>query len=604
MVLGTSSLIASSRADKRNQNFTAIVSAVSAPVFVTLAGYMLKYSTYIKNFCSQHKAGASYLCSGSMSEGLYQGLCRSNELGVEATYQVVLLSTVTLVLQSLACSAYAALIYVYRDDLTKSSKDRQLVQGRNQTTEDLKNMTKRREALLKRRAASSRVLVYPQGFVSVHGLMQVWRGHRGGINCVKLARYGLDRVVFSGGQDATVRVWELRTGQPITVLTTAGPVSSLDVVCVRAGDKSGDGGAPAQQRSTSVKPRTAEPSWASAEDKFVFPNVGDPKLKMLTFTVYGWVTKDQGDVILGSAAIDVGETFGSSIDKRSDTSVTMTLPLVVLRPDAASEASSSTQAAGALPDLEYACNRPAGDAATSMNLLSATEIERRAEKGHQARSFDNGLRYRAVGSVKVCVRCQASKNQLEVQILAAQCAHTRLRARTLNPYCLITMDSMPLWCVLAATGKVIGMYDVASQVLVQDFVGHTSRVTAVVARRLGGRDLMFSGSLDKTARMWEVTSGSCLRVFAGHQDAVTALYVAPETKPVEAIVDLSKLSRPVQANLKLTCSANDGDSIDLQVCLGAIGDSLCQLFRLHAPCRQVDTEIGGVAGVRTSCRHN
>ena len=115
---------------------------------------------------------------------------------------------------------------------------------------------------------------------------------------------------------------------------------------------------------------------------------------------------------------------------------------------------------------------------------------------------------------------------------------------------------------------------------------------------------MFSGSLDKTARMWEVTSGSCLRVFAGHQDAVTALYVAPETKPVEAIVDLSKLSRPVQANLKLTCSANDGDSIDLQVCLGAIGDSLCQLFRLHAPCRQVDTEIGGVAGVRTSCRHN
>ena len=175
MVLGTSSLIASSRADKRNQNFTAIVSAVSAPVFVTLAGYMLKYSTYIKNFCSQHKAGASYLCSGSMSEGLYQGLCRSNELGVEATYQVVLLSTVTLVLQSLACSAYAALIYVYRDDLTKSSKDRQLVQGRNQTTEDLKNMTKRREALLKRRAASSRVLVYPQGFVSVHGLMQVPR---------------------------------------------------------------------------------------------------------------------------------------------------------------------------------------------------------------------------------------------------------------------------------------------------------------------------------------------------------------------------------------------------------------------------------------------
>ncbi|MGB1606066.1 MAG: hypothetical protein ACPIOQ_75770, partial [Promethearchaeia archaeon] len=175
-----------------------------------------------------------------MSEGLYQGLCRSNELGVEATYQVVLLSTVTLVLQSLACSAYAALIYVYRDDLTKSSKDRQLVQGRNQTTEDLKNMTVRREALLKRRAASSRVLVYPQGFVSVHGLMQVWRGHRGGINCVKLARYGLDRVVFSGGQDATVRVWELRTGQPITVLTTAGPVSSLDVVCVRAGDKGGN----------------------------------------------------------------------------------------------------------------------------------------------------------------------------------------------------------------------------------------------------------------------------------------------------------------------------------------------------------------------------
>ena len=53
-VLGSASLIASSRADAQNQKWTALVSAAMAPIYLALAGYMLKYSNYIKSFCSTH----------------------------------------------------------------------------------------------------------------------------------------------------------------------------------------------------------------------------------------------------------------------------------------------------------------------------------------------------------------------------------------------------------------------------------------------------------------------------------------------------------------------------------------------------------------------
>lgn len=41
---------------------------------------------------------------------------------------------------------------------------------------------------------------------------------------------------------------------------------------------------------------------------------------------------------------------------------------------------------------------------------------------------------------------------------------------------------------------------------------------------------MGSGSSDKTVRLWDISSGSPVRIFTGHQGAVTALAFSPDGK--------------------------------------------------------------------------
>ena len=82
-------------------------------MYVALAGAMLNYGTFMKEWCSQknRKAPASLKCEASLADGLFQELCKSNELGVEATSSIILTTSVTLILQACTCACYAAVIY-------------------------------------------------------------------------------------------------------------------------------------------------------------------------------------------------------------------------------------------------------------------------------------------------------------------------------------------------------------------------------------------------------------------------------------------------------------------------------------------------------------
>ena len=53
------------------------------------------------------------------------------------------------------------------------------------------------------------------------------------------------------------------------------------------------------------------------------------------------------------------------------------------------------------------------------------------------------------------------------------------------------------------------------------FAGHSSQITASCISR-DGRYLL-SGSTDKTARLWDIATGACLRVFSGHTDPLRAV---------------------------------------------------------------------------------
>eukprot|EP00980_Cylindrotheca_fusiformis_P025355 scaffold13505_cov69-Cylindrotheca_fusiformis.AAC.3 len=59
------------------------------------------------------------------------------------------------------------------------------------------------------------------------------------------------------------------------------------------------------------------------------------------------------------------------------------------------------------------------------------------------------------------------------------------------------------------------------QISLRTFMGHGGAVLSLECVEPGVAFL--SGSVDKTARLWSVETGACLRVFAGHTDAVTTV---------------------------------------------------------------------------------
>lgn len=64
----------------------------------------------------------------------------------------------------------------------------------------------------------------------------------------------------------------------------------------------------------------------------------------------------------------------------------------------------------------------------------------------------------------------------------------------------------------------------------REYVGHTDAVRSVDISRDG--KLMVTGGVDRTVRIWEVSSGKLLRTYQGHQSEVVAVAISPDGRSV------------------------------------------------------------------------
>ncbi len=65
------------------------------------------------------------------------------------------------------------------------------------------------------------------------------------------------------------------------------------------------------------------------------------------------------------------------------------------------------------------------------------------------------------------------------------------------------------------------MWDVAAAKPLRDLLGHESEVSAVALDV--PRGLAVTGGADSTVRLWELTTGQCVRVFRGHDGWVRSV---------------------------------------------------------------------------------
>src|SRR5947209_3146954 len=90
------------------------------------------------------------------------------------------------------------------------------------------------------------------------------------------------------------------------------------------------------------------------------------------------------------------------------------------------------------------------------------------------------------------------------------------------------MASRP--CRAAWTRKSISrpclLYDVDSEQFVESSTGQQGEVTALTFTPDGNR--IFSGDGDRSARLWETSTGKQIREFRGHDDPITCVAVLPD----------------------------------------------------------------------------
>ena len=326
------------------------------------------------------------------------------------------------------------------------------------------------------------------------------------------------------------------------------PVLGLDLCSVEAREQ--------QHNSSEVLSRTYDPKWSSGTNTFKFsiPNIH----QMICIHLFA-ATKG-GDVQIGNSAVLLHEVFDTGLHttrcKRD-----LDLPLIQLLPDK-NLLEQARKVQRSEEDVVEEMNGAGAGADAQLALLDAAVA---SERGLRA-----DLRYRKTGSVQVSIEYRAMENILEVHVSEAQIRGTKVTKKLMNVYHTVIVKTPPQLRAFTVGGSVAHMFDVQSQRLIHAFEGHTTTITCVLARRIRACDFLFTGSLDKTVRMWNIESGDTLRTFKGHIDGITSIVLSHDVLQAKKVLD----DRPFRgkANLKVCIkySQNESMQMDLEVELLAL----------------------------------
>ena len=133
-----------------------------------------------------------------------------------------------------------------------------------------------------------------------------------------------------------------------------------------------------------------------------------------------------------------------------------------------------------------------------------------------------------------------------------------------DPYVIIKVEDQLLPRLFTGSeDKTIKMWSIDTGMVLQNFIGHARSVTSVMISNCFNETVLISSSIDKTVRMWNVKDGGCMRIFE-HAASVNncSLEIIPEkglkrqvheeqiTLPSEVLIHVN-LDFDVAANTKL-----------------------------------------------------
>ncbi|KAJ5902131.1 hypothetical protein N7495_002659 [Penicillium taxi] len=84
--------------------------------------------------------------------------------------------------------------------------------------------------------------------------------------------------------------------------------------------------------------------------------------------------------------------------------------------------------------------------------------------------------------------------------------------------------------------KTVWSWDVASRQLQRKYEGHSDFVKSVITARVGGKDLLITGSADAQVLVFDIVTGQRIETFKGHLRGIQDLAIDPESDESQPII--------------------------------------------------------------------
>lgn len=280
--------------------------------------------------------------------------------------------------------------------------------------------------------------------------------------------------------------------------------------------------------------------WPTLQRWVVERRDADLTRRRLEAKVAEWVRLKKQGGLLDAAELAEAERWLKSSDAR-DLGYDAALPALAEASRAAIEQMEREREAARQRELAQA------QALASEQQRVAEEQQKRAEterrRADEQATAAQRLRRRAIGLVILVLAAAALAGFAGLAMWQAQMAQQRaqqqarvalsraLAARAVNQLAVDPGQSLQLAVQAVTADRTAEAVDALRQSLLQAHVrhtlrGHTSRVTGVAFSRDGR--FVVSGSADHTGRLWDVRTGTLVRVLRGHTDQVNSPSISPD----------------------------------------------------------------------------